>query len=66
MDNLTPMRCACYARYSTDLQREESIETSFEIFEISQMPAPGGSFRHTSTRIMGFPAPAPIGRLSRR
>ena len=26
MHNLTPMRCACYARYSTDLQREESIE----------------------------------------
>jgi site-specific DNA recombinase len=24
--NLTSMRCACYARFSTDLQREESIE----------------------------------------
>jgi site-specific DNA recombinase len=26
MHNGDPMRCACYARYSTDLQREESIE----------------------------------------
>lgn len=26
MHNLTAMRCACYSRYSTDLQREESIE----------------------------------------